>query len=90
MMNASQARRRALVGALTAVVAGVVPHLALAQAPESRQVAKLAFAEQQPGVPSALDFEIDYRDPDDPEGKPPSVSKVVTRLASGARWKSVV
>ncbi len=90
-MNTTHGPRRApcalLLGALAACF---VPGFASAQDDTSRQTANLAFAEQRPGVASALAFEIDYRNPDDPDGKPPAVSKVVTTLASGAQFDTSV
>lgn len=90
-MSTTHGPRRALcVLLLGALAPGFAPGFASAQDPSSRQTANLAFAEQRPGVASALAFEIDYRNPNDPDGKPPAVSKVVTTLAAGAQFDTSV
>jgi hypothetical protein len=75
---------------VAAVAIGIGPSESAGQATEVRQTATLMFAERQPGAPSALNFQIDYRDPEDPEGKPPAVRKVVSTLAAGARFDTAV
>lgn len=49
------------------------------------QDASLRFIEPTPGVPSGYHVRIDYTNPDDPEGKPPSVRKVVEIFPGGSR-----
>ena len=56
----------------------------------SRQSAELRFTQQQPAVPSALIFNADYVNPDDPGAKPPPVRMVVETLAAGARIDTAV
>ncbi len=55
-----------------------------------RQSASATFAEQRPGVPTALSLSIDYVNPDDPNAKPPAVRTVVETLAQGARFDTAV
>jgi hypothetical protein len=52
---------------------------------EGRQTAEFTFAEQRPGRPTAVRLAIDYRNPSDPDAKPPAVQTVVETLAAGAR-----
>jgi hypothetical protein len=56
----------------------------------SRQTAAAEFVEQQPGVPTALRFSVDYMNPDDPSAKPPAVRRVLETLAQGARFDTTV
>src|SRR5919106_267625 len=56
----------------------------------SRQSAALRFVEQRPGVPSAVTFDIDYVNPDDPSAKPPAVRKVVSDFAEGTHINTSV
>ena len=64
---------------------GAALTLAAPTAAAPRQTAELSFAEQAPATPSAVIFNIDYADPDNPSGKPPVVSKVVTEFAPGTK-----
>lgn len=56
----------------------------------SRQTAEARFVEGKPGVPTALTFAVDYRQPDDPNAKPPAVRTVIETLAAGARFDTSV
>jgi hypothetical protein len=56
----------------------------------ARQSATAKFVKQRPGVPSGLRFRVDYVNPNDPNAKPPAVSKVVETLARGARFDTSV
>jgi hypothetical protein len=56
----------------------------------SRQSLKVSFIETRPGVPSAVTFDVDYVNPDDPSGKPPAVRTVVETLAGDARFDTAV
>ena len=49
------------------------------------QDASLRLLEPTPGGPSGYQVRIDYTNPDDPEGKPPSVRKVVEIFPRGTR-----
>jgi RTX calcium-binding nonapeptide repeat (4 copies) len=51
----------------------------------SRQSAELRFLEREPGTPTALDLNIDYVNPADPNAKPPAVRRVVEELAEGSQ-----
>jgi hypothetical protein len=75
---------------VVALAIGVRPSESAGQSTGARQTAKLAFAEHQAGAPSALDFQIDYRNPEDPGRKPPAVRRVVSTLAAGARFDTSV
>jgi hypothetical protein len=57
---------------------------------DSRQTAEARFVEQRPGVPTALTFNVDYHQPDDPDAKPPAVQSVIETLAQGARFDTSV
>lgn len=74
---------------LTAAIVVLVPLTDLPAsgntAAGSNQTASLRFTTDQPGKPSGLRLRVDYVNPDDPEGKPPAVRKVVQTLAEGAR-----
>jgi hypothetical protein len=67
----------------TFLLGAVLPGWAAAQ-DGSRQDASFRFLEQRPATPSAMTFEVDYVNPDDPSGKPPAVRTVIEELASGA------
>jgi hypothetical protein len=49
------------------------------------QSASLRFIESTPGRPSGYRVRIDYMNPDDPQGKPPSVRRVVEIFPPGTR-----
>ncbi|MDX6586745.1 MAG: hypothetical protein QOI31_1218 [Solirubrobacterales bacterium] len=57
-----------------------VPALAFAGDAGSRQEARYTLTEELAGQGTGEVFEFDYVNPDDPEGKPPAVEKVVTKL----------
>lgn len=52
----------------------------------SRQSADYTLIEERPGHGTAERFLVDYRNPEDPAGKPPAVRRVVTVLPRGARY----
>lgn len=52
---------------------------------ESRQSAKITFTDERPDESTGLRLKIDYVNPDDPDGKPPAVRRVVTTLRHGTR-----
>lgn len=66
----------------------VVPATAAAQGP--RQEATLEFTTKKPGSPSGQILEIDYRNPHDPDAKPPAVRRVVATLARGGRYDTSI
>lgn len=51
----------------------------------SRQDASVTFGEKRTGVPTGATVRIRYRDPQNPEGKPFAVQRVITTLAPGTR-----
>jgi hypothetical protein len=77
-----------LAAGMAALVAGA--GVVAAGAANSRQKAKLVFTKEGPGRPTGLTLDINYRNPDDPGGKPPAVRRVVTTLAKGARYDTSV
>lgn len=81
------ARSAAFVALLGAALAGQPGAWADSS---SRQTAQLLLTSSEPGASSGWRFEVDYVDPADPEGKPPAVRRVVTRLASGAGFDTSV
>jgi len=52
---------------------------------ESRQSARTTFTDERPDESTGLRLKIDYVNPDDPDGKPPAVRRVVTTLRHGTR-----
>ncbi len=77
---------RILIGACLAAAVAAAP----AAAEPSRQTASLKFTTMTPGAPTGVVLDADYFDPANPEGKPPAVRRVVTTLASGARYDTSV
>ncbi len=66
--------------------AASIPAFAFAQGTTGdRQDAPYEFTTTKAGAPSGQNLTIDYKNPDDPDGKPPAVRRVVTSLAPGAR-----
>ena len=53
--------------------------------PPTYQDASLTFTTTAPGLPSGMNLSIDYRNPEDPEGKPHAIQKLVLRLARGSK-----
>jgi hypothetical protein len=51
----------------------------------SRQTYTGAFTTDRPGAATGLAIGFDYRDPADPDGKPPAVERVVQALHAGTR-----
>jgi hypothetical protein len=77
--------RRALTilcGLTLALASGAVA----APGPSDRQSSSYTLSEERPGHGSSERFVFDYRNPDDPEAKPPAVRRVVTVLPRGARY----
>jgi hypothetical protein len=56
----------------------------------SRQTASYTLSGERPNQPTAEHFLFDYRNPSDPEGKPPAVTRVVTVLPRGAHYDTSV
>lgn len=72
----------------TAVAASLVvlPGGAASQSePPSYQSASVPFTATAPASPSGVQLSIDYRNPDDPEGKPYAVRKLVVRFHPGTK-----
>jgi hypothetical protein len=59
--------------------------IALAGDTGSYQRAKLKFTKRAPARSTGLHVGIDYRNPSDPDAKPPAVRRVVLRFARGTR-----
>lgn len=84
-------RRKSIIVVAMCVVASIAGAGAAAAiadtvpAAASYQEATLKFTQTEPGRPSGLALRVDYVNPDDPDGKPPAVRKVVQTLARGAR-----
>lgn len=71
---------------LLLVLTGVIVLLGTSTAgAQSRQDYEGRFTTPTPGVSSGYDFSIAYRDPADPEGKPPAVATIVQELHEGTR-----
>jgi hypothetical protein len=59
--------------------------VAAGQSEPSYQTASLPFTTTAAGTPTGLQLAIDYRNPDDPSGKPHAVQRLVVRLHPGTR-----
>lgn len=57
---------------------------------DSRQEASYTLGEQRPGRATSERFLFDYVNPDQPDAKPPAVTRVVTKLPRGARYDASV
>jgi hypothetical protein len=57
-----------------------------APGPTDRQSSTYTLSESGAGVGTSERFVFDYRNPDDPDAKPPAVRRVVTVLPRGARY----
>ena len=90
--SAEGARKRYLRVGAGAVCLGIAiaPGLALAGGEGSRQEATYKLTQERPSAPTAETFKFDYVNPDDPEGKPPAVERVVTKLPPGGRFDASV
>lgn len=76
----------ATAAAVLATLGSVPAGGAEAGAAEGRyQTASLRFVESAPGRATGYRVRIDYTNPDDPQGKPPSVRRVVELFAPGTR-----
>ena len=65
----------------------------LAAAPSADAASRIGhyeahFTTTAPGSPSGRVYEVDFVNPDDPDGKPPSVQHVHLQLPAGARYDS--
>jgi hypothetical protein len=78
--------RRALPPILLCLVAAAVAFAG----GDSRQQSTSALTENRAGKPTAERFAVDYRNPDDPQARPPAVRKVKTILPRGARYRTWV
>jgi hypothetical protein len=70
----------AAAGAATALAIGAAPALAA-----DRAEVKVGLGTQTPGAGATLKFDIVFRNPDDPNGKPPVITGGVYRLPEGTR-----
>jgi hypothetical protein len=67
-----------------AVATACLTLAATADAQDSRQSAKVEFTTTRPASSSGLTIDIDYVNPEDPQGKPPAVRRIVVVLARGS------
>lgn len=88
-MSARLKRAVAVLG-LSALGVALIAAPSIGGAPQSRQTAKLLFDQRKPSKPAGTTLDIDYRDPANPNGKPPSVRRVVLKVARGARFDTSV
>jgi hypothetical protein len=80
--------RRATIWGTAMLVAGAAIGVALASAQSEapRQTYSERFTTDEPGAPTGRAYAIDWLNPDNPEGKPPSFSHLRVELAEGARF----
>jgi hypothetical protein len=81
-------RAAAVTGAVLTLAVGIAATSIAAD--DDRQTATYTLGEKRPGQPTAEHFVFDYRNPSDPEAKPPAVTRVVTILPRGARYDTSV
>ena len=67
----------------TMIALAVMP--ATAGAAPLRQTGTIAFGTFGPASPTSLSESATYRNPDDPNGKPPAVRRIVVRYPAGFR-----
>ena len=72
--------------AMGGIIVVALATASMALAGGSRQESKYDLTEQRTGKPAGERFRFDYRNPGDPDGKPPAVEKVVTALPRGGRY----
>jgi hypothetical protein len=77
------------LAALTALVLAVTAIAVVAQE-SSYQSSSYTLTETRTARPTGEHFQFDYVNPDDPDAKPPAVTKVVTVLPRGARYDASV
>jgi hypothetical protein len=77
-------RDRAVAVTLLALLA-LAAAPAVADAAALRSSATVTFTSRAPASPSGVDWSIDYRDPADPNGKPPAVESTVAVFPDGSR-----
>jgi hypothetical protein len=71
-------------------VALAFPALALAGDAGSRQEATYRLTQELPGKSTGEKFRFDYVDPENPDGKPPAVQRVVTKLPRRGQFDASV
>jgi hypothetical protein len=74
-------RTIALALALAALAAGMA-----AAVDDAYQTSEYTLDQKRPHRPTGEHFKFDYVNPDDPDAKPPAVTRVVTILPRGARY----
>lgn len=74
-------RRAAAVSAATAAFLAAAAVPALAQG--SRQNARVLLTTTEPGAPTGNIFEVEFRNPGDPDGKPYSIARLEVRFTPG-------
>ncbi|HMC07602.1 MAG TPA: hypothetical protein VKG89_09455 [Solirubrobacterales bacterium] len=77
---------RSIATAVLCALLALGASTALAGGTGSYQRARLGFTAKAPAESSGLRLRIDYMNPDDPNGKPVAVRRVVQTLARGARF----
>ena len=73
------------LGLILTLLLGSLATFAIAQGGD-RQDARFVLAEDRPDRSTGERITIDYKNPDDPEGKPPAVRKVVTVAPKGTSY----
>ena len=74
------------IAAVAAGESGAPP--AAAQGAASRQSAELRFTQQRPGEVTGANLSIDFRNPENPGGKPHAVARMVFRFHEGTRFNT--
>jgi hypothetical protein len=64
--------------------------IAVAAAEPPYQTSSYTLTQKRPAQPTGEHFQFDYVNPEDPDAKPPAVTKVVTILPRGARYDASV
>jgi hypothetical protein len=78
-------RRRGIVAPVGCVGVAFVLMLAGSVAATPRQTASVRFTSTTPGSLSGVDWAMDYRNPNDPNGKPPALARSIATFPPGSR-----
>jgi hypothetical protein len=79
-----------LIASVAAATLAAGSAVALGGTAYPRQVAKYTLSTHVPDHSTGERFKFDYVNPDDPQGKPPAVSRVVTALPRGSHYDASV
>ena len=80
---------RSTAALLACSLLAVALFLAATAAAAPRQTASVRFTSTKPGSLTGVDWAMDYRNPDDPAGKPPALARTIVTFPPGSTFDTL-